>query len=229
MDSLEFLHNQLLGNKYFDYRHLTIVDPRAKLKLREATTDKIKRVVMHCTDAPSWSPQRLSSYFVDERKFPICAYHFYIMSDHIYHMVDENVITYHAAPYNSNSVAFSVDFFATNYERNNIVIDPQVYQNAVNTATYLCLKYLVEPKLLVGHRELQFTGWVWSKNHDRKELIKICPGLSIDLDVFRYNVTRRIQETLIEYAKLLTLKSPVVVDGIFGPITRKVFENFPIA
>jgi hypothetical protein len=232
MSTEQLLREHLFGDKYFDYRHLTLVDPHKKLLLREANANNITKVVMHCTDAPSWSPQRLSEFFVTERQFPICAYHYYIMADKIYQMVGENVITYHAAPYNTNSVCFSVDFFASNYEARNIKILPEVYDNALKVATYLCLKYKVQPKNLFGHRELWQTGWDWSPNHDKKVLRKICPGLTIDLDVFRYQVSRMIQEFLNSFCPETGRWEKgfdgkfVTVDGIFGPKTIKAFNGF---
>jgi hypothetical protein len=228
MSTEQLLREHLLGGKYFDYRHLTLVDPHKKLPLREANANNIKRIVMHCTDAPSWSPQRLSEFFVTERQFPICAYHYYVMKDMVYQMVGENVITYHAAPFNTNSVSFSVDFFASNYEQRNIKILPEVYDNAILVATYLCLKFKVQPKDLFGHRELLGTGFFM--NGDKKVLRKICPGLSIDLDVFRYQVARKVQETLNAYAydsERFDNRFPTLtVDGIFGPKTLKVFNAF---
>jgi hypothetical protein len=233
MNTEQLLREHLFGDKFFDYKSLTLVDPHKKLLLREANANNIKRVVMHCTDAPSWSPQKLSEFFVNERQFPICAYHYYIMADKIYQMVGENIITYHAAPYNTESVSFSIDFFASNYESRSIAVLPEVYENALKVATYLCLKFKVQPKNLVGHRELLGTGFFM--NGDKKVLRKICPGLTIDLDVFRYKVARMIQEALNftitdnVYATAFGLSDfnqQLSVDGVFGAKTIKAFNGF---
>jgi hypothetical protein len=226
METEQLLREHLFGDKFFDFKSKTLVDPHKKLSLREASSNTINRIVMHCTDAPSWSPERLSEFFITERQFPICAYHYYVMADKIYAMVGENIITYHAAPYNTHSVCFSIDFFASNYEKRNIKILPDVYRNALLTATYLCLKFKVQPSMLFGHRELQFTGWNWAGPANKnKELRKICPGLTINMDIFRYTISRMIQEAL-NYINKHTGEEALTVDGIFGPKTIKIFNEF---
>ena len=229
MNTEQLLREHLFGDKYFDFRSQTLVEPHQKLLLREANANNITRIVMHCTDAPSWSPTRLSDFFVNERKFPICAYHYYVMADKVYQMVGENVITYHAAPYNTHSVCFSIDFFASNYEPRQIGVLPDVYTNALVTATYLCLKFKVQPKDLFGHRELRFTGWNWATPANKNKVLrKICPGLTIDLDIFRYKVSRMIQEELNRCIGEVHQGGfdQLTVDGIFGPKTIKVFDRF---
>ena len=202
------------NKRYVDFRSSTKVDPHQTIRTRDVSSSDsvIKRVVFHCTDAPSWSPERLSQFFVDERGWPICGYHYYVMAEQIYHMVGENLITYHAAPWNSGSVAFSIDYFPTRDEKLNIAVNPDVIQNALITAATLCLKFKVSPDMLFGHRELKFTGWF--PGNKNRILRKECPGMAIDLDDFRYKVARIMQEHLM-----------VVVDGVFGPKSLKALEE----
>jgi hypothetical protein len=207
-----------LGDLYFDYRSMTMVNPKSKILTRDTTKGVIQKVVFHCTDADGWKPERLSQFFVTERRFPVCAYHYYVMDQKVYHMVGENIITYHAAPYNSNGVAFSIDYFPSRDEASNIKIHPDVYENGLRTATFLCLKFKVLPieGCLVGHRELFGTGWLKSKTGDHI-LRKTCPGLAINLYSFRQEVTRRCQEIL-----------GLTVDGIVGPKTKQAFLQLPV-
>lgn len=219
------LRQHLIGDFYYDYRNDTIVNHNFIPKSRK---EPINRVVFHCTDAPHWSPERLSAFFIQERGFSICSYHYYVTADKIYHMVGDSVITPHASPFNSTSVAFSIDYYPTRDEKNNIPLSKEIYQNTLNTATYLCIKHKVEPKKaipsyqgLVGHRELPFTGFAKDKQ-DNIILRKTCPGLAIDLNAFRYNVARKIQNELNANG------SKLAIDGIFGPVTRKVFNDLVI-
>jgi hypothetical protein len=202
---------------YQDFRPQTMVNPKQKILTRNASTS-IKRLVFHCADEEKWSPDRLSQFFVTERGFPICAYHYYITPEAIFHMVGENVITYHAAPYNSDSVAFSIAFFASRDEKLNVAVNPKLIENATKIATFLCLKYRILPidGSLVGHRELFGTGW-FKDNQDHHVLRKTCPGLTIDLDHFRYQVARECQRIL-----------GVTVDGIIGPKSREVFKTLSV-
>lgn len=204
-------------DKYIDFRSSTMRDPHQEIKTRNVspyTHGKIERVVFHCTDAPSWSPERLSRFFVDERHWPICGYHYYVMADGVYQMVDENVITNHAAPWNSHSVAFSIDYFPTQMEKYNQDPDKTVLENARLTAAILCLKFHIAPDMLVGHRELKFTGWF--PGNKGKIQRKECPGMRIDLDVFRHDVSRLIQEEI-----------RVVVDGVWGPKSQSALDVYP--
>jgi len=224
--------NHLIGDLYEDYRDHTVFNPKLLVKTRDVSSkaSPIRRIVFHCTDSEGWSPQRLSEFFVSERGFPVCGYHYYVTKDKIYHMVGENIVTYHAGGYNTASVGFSIGYFASRDEATNIKLNPVLYDNAVSLATYLCLKFHVIPKKtfpyysgLVGHRELPGTGFFKDKQ-DHIHLRKTCPGMAIDLDVFRYKVARKIQDTLNASLPVDSVK--LAVDGIFGPKTEKAFVAY---
>lgn len=233
--SLELLRGITLGESYFDFRDRTIVNHDAKIPIRIATIGTIKKLVFHCDDATNWTPDRLSSFFVNERKFPICGYHYYIDQNKIYHMVGENIVTYHCAPFNTESVGFSINYFASHDEPLKIPLDVNIYQNAIRTAIYLCLKFKIPPldDSLVGHRELPHTGFkvVFDKLtgkpnlSDKTQLIKTCPGLAINLNLFRQNVCKGIQSVLKQQLEL----SDFAIDGIFGPKSKQMFNLLTIS
>ena len=207
-----------LSDVFFDFRDKTSVNPKQKIPTRDfSTTGKIKKIVFHCTDADGWTPARLSDFFLAERQFPISAYHYYVTGPKVYHMVGDGIVTYHAAPYNTEGIAFSIDYFASRDEQLNIKPHPDVYENALRTATMLCLKYQILPieGCLVGHRELFGTGWFQSKTGDHI-LRKTCPGLAINLSASRYEVGRRCQQIL-----------SLIVDGVIGPKTQQAFTQLP--
>lgn len=204
---------------YSDFREQTPVDPHKKIVTRESRS--IDKIVLHCTDASHWTPQRLAEFAIAERGFSICSYHFYVMDTVVYHMVGNTVITPHAGIWNKHSLAIAIDFYPTRYERNNIRVDPNVFKNAVETAGYLCIKHGISPTKdsLVGHRELMWTGFFRDKQ-DNIVLRKTCPGMTIDLDVFRHLVVKNVQRRLNEI-----LGTQLTIDGIFGPKTKAVLRT----
>jgi len=204
-------------------------DLRGKLRIGSSkkigtrTTSKIKRIVFHCTDANGWTPFQLNDFFLNERRFPTCGYHYYVMRDRVYYMVSENVVSYHASGYNSDSISFSIDYNATFEDRLNIPIDGTILSQATKMACYLCFRHHLLPDAIKGHRELKGTGFIFVLKNDRPSpaLVKTCPGLRINLDDFRLMVAKEIQMTLNELNN-----ANLVVDGIIGPVTKKAFEDF---
>lgn len=218
---LDELKTSIFGNQFMDYRGYTKINPMVKMPIRDVSSPSslIDRIVFHCTDANHWKPDKLSQFFVEEKGWPICGYHYYVMGDTVYHMVGENVITYHAAPYNKNSVSFSIDYPATEFEKIGVAPSVEVMDKAIKTATFLALKFKVPTPYIYGHRELQYTGWFWKQDH--KVLRKTCPGLKIDLNQFRIDVCRTVQYNLNVLGS-----NKLATDGIFGPKTALAMKNF---
>lgn len=204
---------KLLLPKFVDFRDYTLFNPNLKVKTRDVSKGGLKKIVLHSTDASGWTPDRLSRFFVDERGFPCCAYHYYI-SDVVYYMVGENIVTYHASGYNSSSIGVALDYHATFNERVGIPLDKNVRELAVELIAFLLIKHRIEPSFLRGHRELFGTGYLVNKS-EGVLLKKICPGMTVNLDVFRYDVIRKVQSTLNSVSG-----SKLAVDGIFGPKTK---------
>lgn len=203
-------------NEFADMREVNRINPSMKILTREES--KIKRIIFHCTDANGWSPQRLNDFFLNERKFPTCGYHYYVTKDKLYQMVSALVVAYHAAGHNSDSISFSIDYDATFAEKLNIPMEAKLYEMAVATAALLCFKFRIYPSVntIAGHRELFGTGFTFINNDTTKRaLLKTCPGLKIDLNLFRYNVVKKIQSIL-----------KLSVDGIFGPKSKAEFDIY---
>jgi len=69
---------------------------------------------------------------------------------------------------------------------------------------------------VLGHRELIGSGFLWANaDHTKRQLMKTCPGLTIDLDEFRLQVNKRLQKHF-----------GIIEDGIFGPKSKKAFYEF---
>ena len=206
----------ILDKELVDLRATNKINSSMKILTR--TSDKIKRIVFHCTDADGWSPERLNRFFLEERKFPTCGYHYYVTKDIVYQMVSPLVIAYHASGHNSDSVSFSIDFPASYYEKNKIPLNPELYLMAINVCSHLCLEHKIYPTkdTVLGHRELFGSGFLWANaDHTKRELMKTCPGLTINLDDFRVAVIKRLQKHF-----------GILEDGIFGPKTKQAFDNW---
>lgn len=223
---LEKLRDEILftEGQYHDFRNFTVFDPKVKPVMRDASSNnsKINKLIFHCTDANGWSPEKLSSFFVNERGFFCCGYHWYITNDKVYHMVDENIVTWHAGNYNPSSIGFSIDYNATRDEKLKIALDMKLITNASKLCVYLMIKNQgrILPNNIFGHREMPITGWVWNTKHDAKELRKTCPGMAVDLDMFRYNTIKLLQSTLVSIS---TINMPI--DGIFGKQTLNQLKS----
>jgi hypothetical protein len=199
-----------------------------KISKFSRNTNDINRLVLHCDDATNWTPERLSSFFVYERKFPICAYHYYVCADAIYQMVHENILTYHAAPFNSKSIGVAINFNADRDEKLNAPLNPQILQNAVLLFAYLSVKFAIRPieGNIFGHRELPGTGWF--KGADNKiHLRKTCPGLTINLNTFRFEVAREVQKICNNWLDITKQDSVqrLSLDGLFGQKSTALFTE----
>ena len=96
-------------------------------------------------------------------------------------MVGENLVTYHAAGNNSESIGVAMDFQPTVAENLGVKIDETVYKNTIIFVAALCVKYSLLPTEVYGHRE-QILLLQGRDKHCNTNLRKTCPGLSIDLD-----------------------------------------------
>ena len=75
------------------------------------------------------------------------------------------------------------------------------------------------PDSVVGHRELKGTGWVLFKGS--KKLRKTCPGIHVDLDLLRTNVSKYMQIVLG-----INDFYHGSIDGIFGPNSNKALTLY---
>lgn len=215
MAQVNELGRTILKEQLFDFRNYALRHPTKHPLVRDTSiSGKIDTIVFHCTDAIGWKPEKLVRFFIEEKDYPTCGYHFYLYENKIFYVVDTNIITYHASIWNKQSVGFSIDYSASINEKLHIAPDNEVMVNAILLSAYLCIRYRLNPnKAIKGHRELYLTGWFKNKQ-DQVVLRKTCPGLTINLDTFRYHVIVKIQDILCEY-----FGYQMPIDGIIGPKT----------
>ena len=190
--------------------------PRHKTK-KYSTRTKIKRLVVHATASNNQDPNKTALWHVNGKDWPGLAYHDTIDKDGvIYHCNSYDLSTYHAKSWNATSVGIALAY------KGESLPPPVAQMDALERhLTRLCLFFKILPRFIKGHREAPWMSQVLGNGSVsfRKE----CPGLQIDLDKLRLNVTKRLQRRL---AAECLYKGPI--DGLFGKNSQKALYAFEI-
>ncbi|MCC7431651.1 N-acetylmuramoyl-L-alanine amidase [bacterium] len=177
---------------YFEFEK-TIQDISKKLSVHQSKEipkreiSQIDKIIFHCT-AQNWNVWQVCDYdlkpnHIDASGCPCITYTYFIEKNGtVYKCLDFDVKSWHVGKWNASSLGFCIAY------NGNPKIKPKKIQiqKAIELAAYLCLKLGIEPKNVLGHRELEETGFRFVNGE--KILRKECPGLAINLDDFRENV-----------------------------------------
>ena len=209
------------------------VHPTKKPVKRALTS--IKKIVVHTTD---WvvTPQELATYDINPNHIsstgcPGITYHYLIeRNGQVDRTAPAESITWHAGNHNNSSLAVALIYKTdTQYELGkksvpNVSETPTVEQmdKLLMLVTILCFQLGVSPVDVVGHRELEGTGF--NMVNGKKVLRKSCPGRWVNLDQFRRDVASKMQSTM-EVLGFYNSK----VDGLWGPISEKAFLALKLA
>ena len=218
-----------MKNKYTDLR-----DKLARHKYKKPTVrpfSSIHYIVVHCTDMVV-TPHSLARYDVGPNHIsktgcPGITYADIIdMDGHIYHCEYYKNVTWHAGKWNKKSVGVALNYKATNKKgKPDFRPSRESLDSLHHLLVSMCLVLKVNPKNIVGHRELKDTGWVWKISKDsgkaRKSQLKWCPGQFVDLELIRNKAARMVQ---------IRLKIDGYykggIDGIFGPKSIRALEQW---
>jgi hypothetical protein len=203
-----------------DVRQQMLVNADPALKYKHRSTKDIKQIIIHCDD---WHTdyQTVNAYDIGTqchvnpgKGCPGFTYTYFIMDDGTtYHCMDLEEVTWHAGMHNWESMAVCLSYRATGNKNTPPFIQMSaLYELIAN----LCLQLHITPDHVLGHRELLGTGYIL--DHGIKKLRKECPGILINLDMVRAEITKRLQ-TILAQKKLYNGK----IDGIFGPKTKMAF------
>lgn len=200
--------------------------PRHPTKVYKRRSGPPSRIVVHTTDTVT-SIEKLTKYdispgnHIDPEGCPGITYHGIVMPDNnVYQTLDYDEISWHAGAWNPGSLGIAMMYKST--DKNGVdSFGPTdlMLRTTVEYVASLCLSQKVRPNRVYGHRELKGTGWLPGKGS--KVLRKTCPGLKVDLDLFRSNVVKSIQE----YLKT-RMGFSGTVDGIWGPNTRSALDMY---
>jgi len=187
--------------------------PTKKYETRDLSA--IKRIVLHTTD-DDCSIVGLNRYdispgcHVSATGCPSITYSEIIMPDDIaYHTLDWTIISWHVGTWNTSSLGVAMMYKATDKEGDAVAPSDSMLQLTIKHLSSMCLTLGLEPKNIVGHRELLGTGH--TIENGKKVYRKTCPGSTVDMDDLRSEVAKVMQYTMREAGVYLN-----IVDGIFG-------------
>lgn len=195
-----------------------IIDIRATLPKHSTRKwlkrDNVSRIIVHTTASDNQNPHRTARYHVtpgpqnhlSKKGAPGLAYHDFITkAGEVYHCNDYQDITWHCGIWNTSSVGVCMAFRG----QDNVAPTSAQAIALEEHLTILCLYLKIYPQKIYGHREVP--GMVTILGNGSKRWKKTCPGLAVDLDKLRRNVTLRLQRRL-SAENLYKGK----IDGIFG-------------
>jgi hypothetical protein len=206
------------------------VHPKKKPDTRKSS--EIKKLVVHTTD---WNitPEALAQYDIGPNHIsstgcPSITYAYLVERDGtVCKTAPETWVTWHVGNHNRSclgiSLVYKTDAKFESGKSKSVSADnvPSLEQMTSLTALLvtLALSLGIEPQNVVGHRELEGTGFIWVKEH--KQLRKTCPGMAVNLDDLRLHVAKGMQTVLLEEG-LYTGK----IDGLWGPKSRAALEEY---
>ena len=198
-------------------------NPDKKHDLRSLSD--IVRIVLHTTDWDT-QPKRIAEYdcgknHISDTGCPAITYSEIIMKDGIvYRTLPYEEISWHVGPWNKGSLALALMFRVCDSKGiDTFAPTEESLKAAISRCGELCLELGIAPDNVVGHRELEFTGWTWSKGSKVRR--KTCPGMQIDLDLFRTRVAAYIQ---VKMATRGLYNGDI--DGDFGPASKAAMAEW---
>jgi hypothetical protein len=151
---------------------------------------KLKYLVWHCSAAPPsfgvWDLVRydLAPNHISKRGCPCPTYAYYIEADGtVYKTAQIAWKTWHVGVWNPVALGICLAYEGKGEPPPQAQLDA-----ALELTVQLCREWGFDPKNVVGHRELPYTGY----NPKTKRLRKACPGLQIDMDCVRREVASRL-------------------------------------
>lgn len=206
------------------------VHPKKKPDTRKV--NEINKLVVHTTD---WNitPEALAQYDIGPNHIsstgcPSITYAYLVEKDgDILRTAPETWVTWHVGNHNRSSLGialvYKTDPLFEQGKSKQLKAEnaptPKQMESLQALLTDLCLQMGLPPSSIVGHRELEGTGFIWVKEH--KQLRKSCPGMAVNLDHLRRSVAGGLQTILLE-EKLYTGK----VDGIWGPKSQAALGEY---
>lgn len=200
-------------------RHPTKVYARRKLS-------QIERIAIHTTDMDC-SILDIANYdigpnHISKTGCPAITYTYVVMPNGTYFKtLPFTEVGWHVGNHNENTVGIAMMFKVTDPKTKKDKFAPpdKLLSSAYVCAGRVALYLGIIPENIVGHRELFETGWFWKEGH--KQLRKTCPGLQVNMDIFRQKVAEYMQ-LVLHLEGTYTGK----VDGQFGPISKAaLFEH----
>jgi N-acetyl-anhydromuramyl-L-alanine amidase AmpD len=198
--------------------------PRHKTKVPKKRVNA-DTIIVHTIASDNQDPNKTALYHVTPSKdnhisktgCPTVAYADFITKDGtLYHCVDYTSVTWHAGLYNTRSLAVVLAYRGQDSGVSPTELQMQTLEEHL---TFLCLYLHISPVNILGHREIP--GMFILLGNGSKRYRKECPGMMINLDQLRYDVTCRVQRRLAA----LNLYNKEI-DGKWGPASKVALKAF---
>lgn len=187
----------------------------------------IELVVVHTTDWET-TPEKVAAYdirpftmykgkkiwnHISKKGCPAITYHEMVTDDSIYATLDYEEESWHVGNWNPKAIGVAMMYRCTvKGSKQQLAPSDNMLRLTQTRCGDICLELGLNPRAIVGHRELKGTGWFWSKGS--KKLRKSCPGKMVDLDLLRHNAALYMQVKL-KCAGFYTGD----IDGAFGRLS----------
>jgi N-acetyl-anhydromuramyl-L-alanine amidase AmpD len=206
----------------------TLRDLRGKLPVhptrRWAKRNGVDTIVLHTTASDNQDPAKTALYHITPGKDnhistkgcpAICYHDFITKTGTVFRCNNYRDWVWHAGLYNKRSIGVVMAFRGQDGHA------PEAAQlkAAEEHITTLCLYLHVSPKRVIGHREC--SGMFTILGNGSKRYRKTCPGMGVNLDMFRSTVASRMQRILTEKGLYDGL-----IDGIFGPKSTAALKMY---
>lgn len=208
-----------MARRLVDFRDQILRHPTRKWRKR----DNADAIYVHTTASENQDPNKTARYHVTPGKqnhlskkgAPSIAYHDFIDKyGTVYHCNSYTDITWHTKGSNREGIGVTMAFRGQDgiapYEDQWLALKQHL--------VILCLYMKILPKNIKGHREARGVSWL-SRGVVRYK--KVCPGMGVDLDELRADVTCRLQQRLaaegLYHAK---------IDGDFGRKSKAALRAF---
>jgi len=186
---------ELVARKIIDIRSSIPKHPTRRWQTR-STADKI---IVHTSASDNQDPNKTARYHItpgpqnhiSTKGAPgLCYADFITKEGVIYHCNSYQDITWHAGSYNTRSIGVVLAYKG----QDKIPPVEAQYTALLEHLVILCLYLNISPENVIGHREVP--GMFTILGNGSKKYKKVCPGMGLNLDKMRQELTARIQRRL---------------------------------
>ena len=210
------------NSRFQDLRDKLPRHPTRKWRTRKLP--KIKTIVVHSTSSSNQDPFKTARYHItpgpqnhiSKKGCPGVTYHDLITEDGtIYHCNNYLDIIWHAGWINTTSIG--VGMMHGDVDR--IPPTPIQFDTLMKYLVVCCLMFNIAPKNVIGHREV--AGMYILLGNGSRKYQKTCPGLTVDMDKLRLDLTFRLQRKLASSGHYTS-----EVDGVWGKLSKDAMKRY---
>ena len=217
-------------NKFYTITKATDLPINQNVKPYKIRKNEASGLILHCTASETATSKEVATWHTTPGKnnhlskygAPEIAYHFFINKSGVIEktlLLDK--ISWHAGGFNTNNLGVVLQY--SGYKE----LPLEQYRATICLLSHLILGASLStrgnpltPDDIRGHRELLGTGFRLLGG-GKKALMKVCPGLMINLDSLRKDMAFETQRLLKDKSLYLGR-----IDGIWGPLTKRAARQW---